>query len=296
VRIYAIQTGTVQVKKSQPNGTQGRGYFRLLNTLLDQQWTEPLPILAWLIEHPEGNILIDTGETSKTSSPGYLPRWHPYYQMGVRLFVEPSQEINVQLAKLGFLPEDIRWVIMTHLHTDHAGGLYHFQKSEFIISRDEIQNASGFKGRINGYLSNHWPDWFSPTIVDYENIPTSNFMRSHVLTRAGDVHIIPTPGHTEGHQSVILLEEDLSYFFAGDLTYSQQLLLNYTVDGVTHDPDQARSTLSQTLTYIAECPTVYLPSHDPESTARLHAQQRIVKRLERVTAEPISHTNERITT
>jgi hypothetical protein len=43
-----------------------------------------VPILAWVIEHPEGIIVVDTGETARTAEPGYLPSWHPYYRFAVR--------------------------------------------------------------------------------------------------------------------------------------------------------------------------------------------------------------------
>jgi Metallo-beta-lactamase superfamily len=98
------------------------------DTLLDREWTEPLPIYAFAIEHPEGVIVVDTGETARASQPGYFAGWHP----GVRAFrewVEPEQEIGPQLGRLGIRPSDVRWLVMTHLHTDHAGRLHHFPRS-----------------------------------------------------------------------------------------------------------------------------------------------------------------------
>src|SRR5215211_9123572 len=86
VRVHAIQTGTVSIKELQRDG-QGRGRRNLLRVLADSRWTEPLPILAWLVEHPEGLIVVDTGETSRVSEPGYLPRWHPYYRVALREWV-----------------------------------------------------------------------------------------------------------------------------------------------------------------------------------------------------------------
>jgi hypothetical protein len=51
MRIHAIQTGTVAIKKRQRQG-EGKGLVRLKNTMLDTEWTDPLPIYAWVIEHP----------------------------------------------------------------------------------------------------------------------------------------------------------------------------------------------------------------------------------------------------
>ena len=55
---------------------------------------------------------------------------------------------------------------MTHLHTDHAGGLHHFPDTEILVSRDDLEVASGLRGRLRGYPNDHWPDWFAPTVVD----------------------------------------------------------------------------------------------------------------------------------
>ena len=100
MKIHAIQTGTVAVKTRQVQAV-GHGTRRQLNMLLDRQWTEPLPIYAFAIEHPEGVIVIDTGETARSTEPGYFPRWHPYYRYGVRLWVTPEQEIGPQLRGSG---------------------------------------------------------------------------------------------------------------------------------------------------------------------------------------------------
>src|SRR5262245_15543323 len=125
MRIHAISTGTVAIKERQRRGV-GHGVMRQLNMLRDTSWTEPLPIYVWVIEQPEGVIVVDTGETARTAEPGYFPRWHPYYRIGLREWVQSEQEIGPQMRALGIAPEDVRWLVLTHLHTDHAGGLHHF--------------------------------------------------------------------------------------------------------------------------------------------------------------------------
>ena len=130
LKIHAIQTGTVRVKVCQKVG-RGRGPFRQINILLDRAWTEPLPIYAWAIETPKGVVLVDTGETARTSEPGYFPRWHQYFRLAVQLDVTEEQEVGPQLLKVGIRPDDVRTVILTHLHTDHAGGLHTSPRAKY---------------------------------------------------------------------------------------------------------------------------------------------------------------------
>jgi glyoxylase-like metal-dependent hydrolase (beta-lactamase superfamily II) len=283
VRIHAIQTGTVAVKERQRHG-RGRGPTRLVITMLDRDWTEPLPIHAWLIEHDEGLILVDTGETARTTERGYFPRWHPYFRLGVREWVRPEQEIGPQLERLGFSPRDVRRVVVTHLHTDHAGGLHHLPASEILVNRTELDLASGAMGRLRGYLPHRWPHWFRPTPVDFDDEPFGAFASSRRLTEAGDVTLLPTPGHTAGHMSVAVRTDDRLVLLAGDASYTQSLMLDGLADGVTNDEATARDTLRRIRRLTEAEPTVYLPSHDPDSARRLRTLE-----LARPEPAPVLH-------
>jgi N-acyl homoserine lactone hydrolase len=269
IPIHAIQTGTVAIKELQRSG-DGQPLARVLAA---RRWTEPLPILAWLIEHPEGLIVVDTGETARISEPGYFTRWHPFFRFGVREWVEPEQEIGPQLRALGFSPEEIRTVVLTHFHTDHAGGLAHFPRSTILSSRVDYEDARGFAGKARGFLPQHWPDWYSPTFVELGPQPFGPFPQSMPLTRAGDVHIVPTPGHTAGHVSVAVEDGDTVLFLAGDTSYTERLMLEGVADGVSPDAAEARETLGRIRELAAQRPTVYLPTHDPDAPRRLEERQ-----------------------
>jgi N-acyl homoserine lactone hydrolase len=271
MRMHAIQTGTVAIKERQRQGV-GHGLRRTLNTLFNRTWTESLPIYTWVIEHPEGILVIDTGETARATEPGYFPWWHPYYKLGLREWVRPEEEIGHQLRALGIAPADVRWVVMTHLHTDHAGGLHHFPKTEILVSRAEHQNATGRGRQLRGYLPQYWPAWFKPTLIDFAPQPCGPFPASYTLTTAGDIHLVPTPGHTLGHLSVIVQDQQNTLFFAGDTSYTQQLMLSQTIDGVSESETLARQTLQRILQYTQTTPTIYLPTHDPQSAQRLAAR------------------------
>lgn len=268
MQIHAIQTGTVQIKKAQQRG-RGRGLMRQLNVLTDKEWTAPLPIYAWVIEHAEGVIIVDTGDTAKTMEPGYFPRWHPYYRWGVRFNIRPEQEIGPQLDTLGIRAKDVGTVILTHFHTDHAGGLPYFPYSDILVSGLDYKKAQGLLGKLQGFLPHRWPEWFAPQAIAFETDPVGPFAQSYRATQKGDVLIVPTPGHTPGHVSVIAIQDDVHYFLAGDTSYTQQLLLEKQIDGVSPDEDTARQTMQKILDYAEERPTIYLPSHDPEAVERL---------------------------
>ena len=240
-----------------------------MHAILDREWTEPLPIYAFAIEHPEGVIIVDTGEDARASQRSYFARWHP----GLRAFrewVEPEQEIGPQLERLGIRPGDVRWVVMTHLHTDHAGGLQHFPDNEILVTRTELEYGSGLRGRLRGYVANkQWPTWFNPTLVELEPEPLGPFPQSLRLTEAGDVTLVPVPGHTPGQIGVLVDEGDHTVFLAGDSSYTQELMLRGKVDGVGADEEAERLSHERIRAFAAETPTVYLVAHDPETGARL---------------------------
>jgi N-acyl homoserine lactone hydrolase len=264
-RIHALQTGTVAIKEFQRSG----GRTSVATVLASRAWSEPLPIFAWLIEHAEGTILVDTGETPRVAEPGYLPRRHPYFRLAVREQVAPQDAIGERLRAIGHEPEAIDRVVLTHFHTDHAGGLATFPHSDVLVAKQDYARARGIAGRVRGFLPQHWPAWFVPTLVEHEARRFGPFAASTPLTRAGDVHLLPTPGHTAAHLSVAVEDGDDVILLAGDASYTQAFMVDGVVDGVGADPRAAARSLALVRALAAERPTVYLPTHDPEAGRRL---------------------------
>lgn len=268
LRIHAIQTGFVAVKTAHRSfsGPPGMGMPAIA---LDPRWTNWMPIYAWVIEHPEGIIVIDTGESSRTADPTYFacdPVTAFIYRSFLRFAVGPADEIGAQMMRLGLSTSDVRTVVQTHLHSDHADGMGSFPGAEFLLSPIDYPNAPGA-------LRCRYPAWLKPTLLRWQSRPLYNFAQSYQITKAGDVYIVPTPGHSAGHQSVLLQDADCIYFFAGDTSFDETQLLQGVVGGISADPAAASATLSAVRALAAQQPTVYLPSHDPASAVRLRGRQ-----------------------
>ncbi len=272
ITILPIQTGTVCIKPSQVRAV-GHGAERIGNLFADPAWTPALPILVWVIVHPEGAIVVDTGENARAMDAGYYPDEHPYYKYALRVHVAPEDEIGAQLVALGIAPASVRTVLLTHLHTDHCGGLQDFPESTIWVHEQEWQDAQGDAGLAKGYLPHRWPSWLAPNVYAFADDPIGPFARSQRITADGAVRVVPTPGHTPGHVSVVVQSDGVNYFLAGDATYEEATLLDAVADGVSPDEAEALHTIQTIGAFVRDMPTVYLPTHDARSVERLRARE-----------------------
>ena len=110
------------------------------NFLQDQGPTNTIqiPVGFFVVMHPKGNVLFDTGNNDKIiTDPSY---WGPFFK-AYNPVVTPDVAIDAQLGKIGLKPDDIKYVVIGHLHLDHGGNVGKFPNSTVVVQKDEIRNA-----------------------------------------------------------------------------------------------------------------------------------------------------------
>jgi len=277
VRITAIRTGTANCHVRQEAGRDGASPLRRkLEIFRDHDWTGPKPIYSYLVEHPEGLFVVDTGDNARNSEQkGYLPRWNPFFQKMVEIKVAPEEEVGPQLSAMGIDPAgDVSAVLMTHLHHDHTGGLHHFPHTRILAAEENIR-ISRRKKTMVGALTSSWPRWFDPQPLGFTGGPVGEFDRSAPVTRDGSIVAVEIPGHMAGQVAFLVRTREVTYALVGDLTYSQELLLDDVVDGVTVDPTLSLISQRKVRALAQEEPVVLLPAHDPGVADRLPANDPI---------------------
>jgi N-acyl homoserine lactone hydrolase len=257
MRIHALTTGSVRVKHSFL--FPSRGPRRQLDLFLPGPWSDPIPIHCWAIEHAGRLLLVDTGESATARN---VPFAH--------FEVTREQELPGAMAEVGLSLGDVSEVVLTHHHGDHVDGLVHVP-APASISKAELEFVgTPFSRVMRRVLRQPLPPGFAPRSLLFEGGRFGAFPRSRALSDDGRIVAVETPGHTPGHISVICVDDaDRHVMLAGDATDTLEQLHARRPDAIGPDPTVHIATLETILAHCAQHPTVYLPSHDPESAARL---------------------------
>jgi N-acyl homoserine lactone hydrolase len=270
VKLHALCTGSVAVKR---NFRTKNGFSELakINILLDKEYTDFMPIWVWVIEHPEGLLVIDTGEISAIANlDEYLSKesvfMRYFFKHGAKFSVAEQDELDRQFDSINLRINDVKLVVLTHLHVDHTDGLKFFPKQEIIVGDYESKHA-------NGNMASTYPNWFKPNKVSYKKNRIEIFDEAFPITAAEDLLYVPTPGHTPGHSSLIFKTDEFDIVFAGDTSYNQEQVITGELAGVNANYAKSRKTYQNILSYAAKHKTIYLPSHDPNAATRLNTRE-----------------------
>jgi len=173
-----------------------------------------IPVYCFLVKHDGGNVLIDTGFSSE-----FEDTW------GKRLrFYKPILKKNI----VEYLKKtSINHIINTHLHIDHSENNPFFRDAEIIVQKPELEFAKNPKP----YQKIAYPDKIED--LNYRIIDGNLD-----LFNDKTIQIVRTPGHTPGHQSVLININKKTIFIAGDACYSHENLKYYCLPGILWNPDK----------------------------------------------------------
>jgi len=195
----------------------------------------------FLIDTGSEVILVDTGMPAEV--PDAVPDEKAFIYMGnkIRNYVDA-------LAELGYQPEQVNKILITHKHADHTGELRHFPHAKIYASAEEAKADE---------LKNY------PNVIpaDFTDGIYENFEKSQKI--ADGVYYIEAKGHTTGNSIVIVEDGGLYYMIHGDVTYTDEALYADKLSVVFEDIAAARKTLDAVRTFIENHPTVYLSTHTP---------------------------------
>jgi N-acyl homoserine lactone hydrolase len=260
IKITPLSTGTLQLKPTFLEGSPAHGGpLGLIGALWrDQGWTGPLPMWSWIIETGNERILVDAG--ARPGATGGVTR--------TRFHISPEQALVAKLARRGFKPADFDRVLITHLHGDHIGALAEFDPRRVWVSKAEWQPVAHFPGSLLRFMTAPVYRGFVPRVFEFDGSPMLGFRGSWPVTPDGSIVALPTPGHSPGHTSFLVRTGKGAVLLAGDVTYDLPALQAQRDQGFIADVDKHHDTLRRVLALV-NSGIAYLPSHDPESPARL---------------------------
>ena len=205
----------------------------------------------YLIDTGSDVILVDTGLPAGT--PEEAPDEHSIAFSGKDIcsYMEA-------LAGLGYKPEQVTKILLTHRHSDHSGELKSFPNAKIYVGAEETDAAE-----LQG-IPNLVPVCF--TDGAYYNFPETQKI-------CDGVRLIKAKGHTKGNSLVIAESEGLFYMFQADITYVDEALYENKLSMVYDDLPAARQTMDRVREFVRNHPTVYMGTHTPQGYENLEAKR-----------------------
>lgn len=242
MRLYAFTCGHFEIRKRMFIADAEDGETR---------WHIPVPV--FLMTHPQGNVLFDTG----LHAAGLADPWERWGGLNKALapLLTPDDHVQRQLATIDVKPSDVRYVINSHLHHDHSGGNEAFPQATFLLQRAEWEAIRDPQlAKTVGYLPGDCAMDVRYELIDGE----------YDIFGDGTLILTPTSGHTPGHQSCrVTLPSDQQVVLAGDACYLRETLQHMRLPKVVWDTQLALQSL-ETLKRLQERPsTLFIPGHDP---------------------------------
>ncbi|MBQ9307854.1 MAG: MBL fold metallo-hydrolase [Clostridia bacterium] len=206
------------------------------------------------------NYLIDTGDEVILVDTG-LPAGTPEEVPEEKSLAYTGKDISSYMeafAALGYRPEQVTKILLTHKHADHSGELRSFPNAQIFVNADEV-GATELHG-----IPNLCPVHFTDS--SYYEFPESQKIRDGIT-------FIKAKGHTNGNSIVVVENDGLFFMIHGDITYVDEALYLNKLSLVFDDPKAARETLDRVRAFVRARPTVYLSTHTPQGYENLEAKR-----------------------
>lgn len=267
VTVEPLVTGTFSSPPILHDSPKGKaGSLAVLRSA--RQDREPTPIPCFLISHPTaGLILVDTGlhpsiASDPASNLGRFTTWLMRPQQ------EPGQDALSQLRDKGISPSDIRMVVFTHLHYDHASAISEFPDSTLIVSETEWKYAATIRNPdFKGYRRQQYDYAFDFRTVSFDSDRVNSyasFGRTLDLFGDGSIRLAFTPGHSPGHQSLICRLKERDLVISGDAIYEESKLEpRSSLPGSMYDEHNYKRSLQELRLFRQTYPSAIITAgHD----------------------------------
>ena len=271
IKIHVFHTGEVCVAPDLPFGGDNSNAIKasgVFGRKEDRLW---LPVSAYLIEHPKGKFLVDTGWAREMSPNGEFDKKAQIKSLGSVMLYEVNQGrialgacIDEQLAAMGIKDSDIDAVLLTHLDCDHANGLPQVKNArKFLVAADEVKFATKLTNKVR-YYRKWWKD-VELTQFDW-NDTQGPVGKSYDLLGDGSIELINIPGHADGLFAVKVKNEEGKFVLLfSDGGYARKSWEQMITSGIAAD----KALQKQSLQWIREqsldpdC-VESLANHDPD--------------------------------
>jgi len=261
IKIHVLHTGLVQVDAGLPFHDRFRNPLAFTGLFRSHVNQITLPVSSYLIEHPKGLVLIDTGwnEAVRTS------QWR---ELGLQVkinkaYLPAGWSIREQLTTLGYTPSDIDYLVLSHLHSDHASGLPLVKDAHHIlVSKPEWQAAQHDRLR---YIPKMWRDVTLQTFA-YQPSELGPFHQSFDLFNDNSIQFVYTPGHSRGLAATLIHgESGQEVLLASDTAYAQTAIDHLYTPGIVINRPQALQSVAWVQQKSRE-PQILetLTNHDPQ--------------------------------